>query len=196
MPHLALTDVTAILVTKGDVDLQPILESLPYRDVRIWNNATTVFDAKTFGRWLCAESPGTEKVWYFQDDDLIFRDHDALMKNHRQGLATLNMPSPWNEWVQESWEPTGRQLGMFGGGALVPRYLARAAFAPYLAKYPSDDLFLELCDLVAGTFMPWHRVDLGFETLPQATWPDRICRKPGRYERREEMRDRIAGLLP
>ena len=193
MPHLALSDVTAILVTKGDVDLQPILDSLPYRDVRIWNNADTVLDAKTFGRWLCAESPGTERVWYFQDDDVIFRDHDALLREHRPGLATLNMPSPWYESVQASWEPL--YLGMFGGGALVPRYLARAAFAPYLERYGCDDLFLELCDLVAGTFIPWHRVDLGFETLPQATAPDRICRRPGNEARRELMRGRVHELF-
>lgn len=192
--RLALSDVSAVLVTKGDVDLQPIIDTLPYRDVHVWNNAAAPFDAKTFGRWLCAFN-APNRVWYFQDDDVIFRDHAALLKAHRAGLATLNMPPPWYERVQESWRPTGTGLGMFGGGALVPHYLARAAFAPYLAQYPSDALFLELCDLVAGTFIPWRRVDLGFEILPQATAPDRIARSPGHAERRAEMLKRVRKLV-
>lgn len=194
MPDLPLNDISAIIVTKGDVDLQPIINSLPYKDIHIWNNSETVLDAMTFGRWLCAERvPG--RVYYFQDDDLIFTRHMELIHEHQQGLATLNMPAPWNDWVQESWKSTGRPLGMFGGGALVPRYLAKAAFAPYLARYEPDKLFLELCDLVAGTFIPWHRVDLGFDVLPQATWPNRICRLPNRYDRRDEMRKRIQTVL-
>lgn len=192
--RFSLNEISAILVTKGDVDLQPIIDTLPYKDIHVWDNSKTVLNARTFGRWLAAErAPG--RVFYFQDDDLIFRDHMTLISAYRPGLATVNMPSPWYGRVQASWAPTGRQLGMFGGGCLVPRYLARAAFAPYLERFPSDELFLELCDLVAGTFLPWRRVDLGFDVLPQATWPNRIATAPGHTARRLQMRRRITSIL-
>jgi hypothetical protein len=84
---------------------------------------------------------------------------------------------------------------MFGGGCLVPRHLARDAFAPYLKHFHSDDLFLELCDLIGGTFMPFKRVDLGFEILPQATYPDRIATSPGHIERRAAVRQRVAAIV-
>lgn len=189
--------IAAVLVTKGDVDLQPIIATIPKQwPVHVWDNSKTVLDAKTFGRWLAAERVSAEWL-FFQDDDVLFTEHDALVRAHRQApqMATLNMPSPWYEKVQASWAPVGRPLGMFGGGSIVPKYLAKGAFAPYLRHFHSDDLFLELCDLIGGTFIPWRRVDLGFEILPQAEWPDRIARAPGHSARRLEMRRRVKALV-
>lgn len=188
--------IAAVIVTKGDVDLEPIIDTLPYDRIEVWDNSKTVLDAKTFGRWLAAERIPSE-LFYFQDDDVIFTEHEALLREHAKtgSAATLNMPSPWYERVQHSWADTGRMLGMFGGGSIVPKYLMRGAFAPYLRHFHSDDLFLELCDLVGGTFMPWRRVDLGFEVLPQATWGDRIATSPGHSERRAAMRARVAALV-
>lgn len=195
--HLALMRrITAVIVTKGDVDLEPILATLPYDRVEVWDNSKTVLDAKTFGRWLAAERIPAE-LFYFQDDDVLFTEHERLLREHEETgqMATLNMPSPWYERVQTSWEPVGRPLGMFGAGCIVPRYLMKGAFAPYLRHFHSDDLFLELCDLVGGTFMPWRRVDLGYEILPQASYGDRIATSPGHSERRLEMRRRVAALV-
>lgn len=193
---LSPTDIAAVLVTKGDVDLAPILSTLPYGSVHVWDNSKTVLDAKTFGRWLAAERIPS-RLFYFQDDDLIFTQHDELIAQHLESgsMATVNMPSPWYEKVQESWALTGRPLGMFGGGSIVPKYLMRAAFAPYLDRFPADNLFLELCDLVCGTFMPWRRVDLGFKILPIANAPDRIATSPGHTERRLRMRERVTELV-
>ncbi len=194
MSGLHPRDVSAVLVTRGDVDIQPMLDTMRiYGEVHVWNNAETVFNARTFGRWLAAQR-SANKVWYFQDDDIIFDRHLELCAEHRAGLATLNMPSPWYEQVQKSWWDTKLPLGMFGGGALVPRYLARPAFAPYLERWGPDDLFFELCDLVAGTFIPWKRVDLGFEELPTSVAPNRICKDPERHSKRAEMRKRVAIL--
>ena len=55
-----------MLVTRGDVDLEPILATLPYEDVVVWNNAERPFDAKTYGRF-CAIEEAKNEVVYFQD---------------------------------------------------------------------------------------------------------------------------------
>ena len=36
---LSPRDVTAVIVTRGDVDLQPVLDSLIFDKVVIWNNS-------------------------------------------------------------------------------------------------------------------------------------------------------------
>lgn len=146
---------------------------MPYRDVVVWDNSERV-DAKTFGRYL-ALSEVSNDVVYFQDDDVLFTEHDALLAAYEPGRVTTNMPSPWFEECR--YDEVGCLL--VGAGALVPRGLPWEAFSRYLARWPCDDLFLDYCDFVHGILTPGRRLDLGYEVLPHASAPGRISTRPG-----------------
>ena len=82
-----LSDVTAVIPTRGDVDLAPILATLTgYREVIVW-----VSQDGCWGRYLAMKAARTELV-YTQDDDLIFTAHQQLLDLHSPGRITANMP--------------------------------------------------------------------------------------------------------
>ena len=176
------SQVSAVLVTKGDVDLEPILATLPYEDVVIWNNAEHAVDMKTLGRHL-AEAQCKNDVVYHQDDDLLFRNHEALLAEYVPGRITANMPSPWYEKVQYAEK---RQV-MLGGGSLVDKGLTKIALSRYLERYALDDDLLVYCDCIVGALTPSHRIDVGFEALPQCEWENRISTQPGCWDRKARM---------
>lgn len=180
--------ISAVIVTRGDVDLQPILDTIPFEDVVIWDNSVEE-DFKTYGRWKAVERT-IHPVTFFQDDDILFHRHEELLESFELGRITTNMPSPW--WENGSFE--FQQLAQFGGGSYVQRGLCEPAFNRYLAEWPEDELFHTLCDLVAGMLTPFHRVDLGFEILPSASWPGRISTAPGNAARRNEMTRRLLAI--
>jgi hypothetical protein len=187
-------EVSAIIVTRGDVDLAPILATLPYGEVVIWDNSERERDAKTFGRFL-AIAEAKNDVIYFQDDDVIFTEHEQLLAAYEPGQLTANMPSPWYE--ECSYDVF--RCALVGAGSLVPRDLPWEAFQRYLAEWPEDDLFLDYCDFVHGILTSSRRFDFGYTILPHASAPNRIYTQPGAYERKMsvieraiEIRDRAA----
>lgn len=182
---ISAADVSAVIVTKGDVDLAPILETLPYPETIVWDNSQLPWDMKTLGRHL-AESKCSNDVIYHQDDDLVFRNHDQLLAAYEPGRITANMPSPWYEKVGY---PEKRQV-MLGAGSLIDKGLAWAALGRYLAVHPFDDDLLVYCDCVIGALVPSFRVDFGYEPLPQCEWPNRISTQPGCWERKDKIDDR------
>lgn len=182
--------VTAVVVTRGDVDLQPILASLPFDDLIVWDNSEKAEDAKVYGRYLAAEDAVNDVV-YFQDDDLIFPDVLALLDVYEPGRITCNMPSPW-------YECTGYErarCGMVGAGALVPKGLWRQAFDQYLGRWPLDDDFLNGCDWVNGILTPHARYDFGYEIIVErASAPGRIGTSPDGPALRQRMMERAVAL--
>lgn len=163
------SEVTAIVVTRGDVDLQPILAQMPFDDLVVWDNSVRDDDAKVFGRYL-AMAEAANDVVFMQDDDIIFTAFDELLAAYEPGRITCNMPSPW-------WERTGyeqMQCGMVGAGSLVPLGISQQAFDRYLERWPKDDMFLLGCDWVHGILTPFERFDFGYEILDYASAPGRI----------------------
>lgn len=104
-------NVSAVLVTRGNVDMEPILESLPPAWERvIWNNAGQVHrytpsgrawpergpsyeftndgivtepctDLAVYGRYAAIDH-ATHDLIYVQDDDVIVEDPQALVRAH------------------------------------------------------------------------------------------------------------------
>jgi hypothetical protein len=187
---LSAADVTAVIVTRGDVDLTPIIGTLPYRTV-VFDNSEWGADLKCYGRYagavLMAEP---EQVIYFQDDDLIFSKHEELLAAYEPGKIVANMPSPWNELNGYA----ARDQVLVGAGSLCDNHLWAAAFDRYLSAYLFDDLFLTYCDQVFGMLAPSKRLDLGYQILPYAAGPDRIYTQPGADARRTEMINRALAL--
>jgi hypothetical protein len=76
-------DVCAVIVTRGNVDLGPILATLPYSEIRVWNDRWRGSQG-CYGRYLAAWDTRKPFV-YYQDDDLIFTAHDELLALYEPG---------------------------------------------------------------------------------------------------------------
>lgn len=185
---LTFADVCAVIVTRGNVDLEPILETLPYGETRVWNDQLEGSKG-CLGRYLAAERTN-KRVVYFQDDDLIFTAHKQLLERYEPGRIVCNMPSPW-------YETCGYDMlrqALVGAGSLVDRQLWKAALDLYLGEYPDDQLFLDYCDVVVGMLTPHTRIDLGYQVLPYASAPGRIYTSEGAIDRKREMQRRVIAL--
>jgi hypothetical protein len=182
---IAVEGVAAVIVTRGDVDLASILDTLPYDETIIWDNAARGWESRCFGRYL-ATVETTKPYVYFQDDDIIFTAHDQLLALHEPGRMTVNMPSPWYEAAGYD----KLRQALVGAGSIMDRELAWPAIHRYLARYPHDDLFLTYADVVIGMLTPHKRFDLGYEVLPHASAPGRIYTTPGAAKRKQEMQRR------
>jgi hypothetical protein len=181
--------VSAVIVTRGDVDLEPILATLPYDEVIVWDNSRKDWDARTYGRYLALQQVSNEVV-YCQDDDLIFTCHDELLAAFTPGHIAVNMPSPWFEECgydqAECWLPSG--------GSVMERDLPWPALDRYLEHWPRDEFFLGYCDFVFGMLTPGLRLDLGFDIRPEASNSGRISTVPGSDARKMEIMRRAAEL--
>lgn len=181
-------EVSAVIVTRGDVDLAPILAALPYSDVVIWNDLERGSKG-CYGRYLAMPEAKHDIIFYV-DDDVVFTAHDELLAAYEPGRIIANMPSPWYELARYD------QLGccLVGAGSLVPRDLPQQAFDRYLANWPLDELFLTYCDQVSGILNPSTRHDFGYEVLPYASGPDRIYTQPGADMRKATVQRRALDL--
>jgi hypothetical protein len=178
--------ISACLVTRGDVDLTPILDSLPYNEVAVWNNAERPEDLRAYGRWRVAEETRGDVI-YVQDDDCVLPPaaHELLAQCYKlapAGTVILNI------------EPQ-RDVPWVGFGALIPRDLWVEPHARYLERFPLDGDFLDFCDAILTMQVRVRRCDGGHRDLPWAEDTSRTCNQPGYYtERRPRMLDRIRGL--
>jgi len=174
-------DVSAVIVTRGDVDLEPSLA--PIRDagvddIVIWNNATRPEDLQVAGRYEAIAETRHDLI-YSQDDDCIV-PVDELLAAYEDGLL-VNVPpgeQPWLAW-----------------GALFDRSLPNKAFQRYGAAYDFDDaLFCRWADVVFAHLNGWRTIDLGHQDLPWATAPNRMYHQPDHYISQQLVRDRCLAL--
>jgi len=176
--------ISAVIVTRGDVDLSPILDSLPFDDVVVWNNLERE-DLAVYGRYAgIAEAKGD--LIYVQDDDVII-DVDRLLAEYRDGDRLCNMdaghPVPYPD------------SSLVGWGAIFPRGDPFKAFARYGAVHPTDsDEFYRCCDVVFTSLAPFRRVDLGRKNLLHAAGSHRMHRQANHYMERRNMTERCLAL--
>lgn len=173
--------VSACLVTRGNVDMGPILDSIPFDDVIVWNNALQK-DFGLYGRYE-AITEAKHDVIVTQDDDLIVTCWPELLEAYRPGILVCNYPEPWDiPWVAR--------------GAIFDRDLPRKAFETYLESHRFDHDFTHyLCDGIFGLLTPTHVVDYGSEDLPYCNDGGRISTSPGWYDdKRRLIQSRCAEL--
>jgi glycosyltransferase involved in cell wall biosynthesis len=168
---LSPDQVSAVIVTRGDVDLEPVLETLPFSDVVIWDNSKRGEDVKIYGRYLAAKEAKNDVI-FSVDDDVLFTAYDKLLSAYEPGKIVTNMDPAWVEGAGY-----GDRVALVGAGALWDRGLPWRAFDRYLAEHPFDDDFLLECDFVFGTMTPFTRVDLGYES-DLADHPDASTSSP------------------
>lgn len=149
-------DISAVIVTRGDVDLTEILDSLPYPEVIVWDNSKRPFNAKVLGRYLGILET-TRPVIYVQDDDCIVHCHDDLRANYKPGRIVANMPVD-----HRAGEPP-----MLGWGALFDRDLPWAAFAKWCASgHEIDNLFISYPETIFTALTPCTRLNFGSYSIP------------------------------
>lgn len=106
--------VTAIIVTRGDVDLEPVLSSLPKEwELLVWSNNENPYlnlgrdnthavvvggkDLAVYGRYAAIEYARNDLI-YVQDDDCVVSDPAAFPK-----LWELAGSYPWDGRTDEPW---------------------------------------------------------------------------------------------
>ena len=165
--------VSACLVTRGDCDMTPILESLKDQgitDIVVWDNSVEK-DEGIFGRY-CATSRVKNDVVVTQDDDVIVSDYAAILEAYEPGQLTVNYPQPYDvPWPS--------------AGSVWDKHLPRLAFARYLKKWPYDHMFThKICDAVFAMLTPDVVVlDVGYEDLPHGFHAGRVSTSEGWYDR-------------
>ena len=178
--------VSAVLVTRGNVDLTEILTSFTdagLAEFIVWDNSRRPRDMAVFGRYeAIGEADG--EVIYVQDDDCVLsRDQiRGVIAGYEPGAVTCNMTDRFRENYPDA--------ALVGFGAVFDRDLPRRAFARF-AVGRSSMLFLRTCDLVFTALTPRRFVDVGHRNLPWATDPDRMYRSAPLLAERKRMMEAL-----
>jgi hypothetical protein len=176
---LAVMEVTACIVTRGNVDLTEILDSIPKGwDRVVYDNSMEQHDAKVFGRYEAIDRAMTEVV-YVQDDDCVLppESFTELARAYEPGVLTANMPEAFRAHYTDSC--------LIGFGAIFDRLLPHRAWSP-LDDYPPN--FERVCDVYFTTLAKQKWVDLPYRNLPWAWGKDRMFRQA------EHVGERMAAL--
>lgn len=158
-----LSDICAIVVTNGQHDITPVIESLrPFGQTVVWDNSKAKKDMKVYGRYLSVSHSWHELI-YFQDDDAIV-DTDKFADSlsvYRDGEVLCNMPREWAD------APAYQgPIRLVGWGSLFHRRLVN--FQPYLDHYPLDELFLRECDRIFTGLNTCRNINVPRLSLPYA----------------------------
>lgn len=174
---LSPSEVSAVIVTRGDVDLEPVLNSLIFDDVVVWDNSKERANEMTFGRVLGAQRAKHEIV-YSQDDDLIHTPEAQarIVASYDEGFLTGCM---WQEWsagaYKQGIENGYDDLVFPGSGSISNRLLWEDCLSEYLDEWPMDDFFRLWSDTIIGIIAPTRQLDIRFKTLPWAETGDRMA---------------------
>lgn len=192
------SEISAVIVTKGDVDLSPIMESLPFDDVVIWDNSKEPVDRKVYGRYLGIERAKHDFI-YVQDDDCIvnafseedYGDKRIIGSNFDelyQDRIYCNVPSPEH---RKAYAPLG--ISLVGWGAVFHRSLVGIAFRRYFESgFTADELFLRECDRVFTGLTRFDELDFPIQRLEYESAPNRMWTQPGHVRDLHAILERIA----
>lgn len=186
---LTADQVSAVLVTRGDVDMTEILDSLDaarIEDVVIWNNALETVDLAVYGRYHAIEQ-ARSPVIYVQDDDCVLEPGslEQLLAAYEPGVCTANVPERFRQHYPDS--------GLVGFGAVFDRDLPEQAFARFgrfdFNGDPGwvDGMFNRRVDNVFTTLTPMKLVDVAYRDQPWASAAGRMWTSPGHVGERDRM---------
>jgi len=188
--------ISAVIVTRGDVDLtkplKPLLDSDVLLDLIVWDNAAGVVhryakkndpfkgvvghtfgDRGAFGRYAAIEYAWGDVI-YFQDDDCVVQssDLDRLVEAYEPGVLTALMPPSRTDYTDTV---------LIGWGSIFDRDLPEKAFYRWRENdgdVSSEDFLIVGCDFIFPMLTPWKRLDAEHTDLPWAfnntrTWQRR-----------------------
>jgi hypothetical protein len=178
--------VTAVVVTRGDVDLAPILASLSaFDEVIVWDNSEHE-DLSVYGRYAAITKARNELI-LTQDDDVIASDPQAIVDAWQPGHVVCNMPQEFRPHYPDS--------ALVGFGACFERDLPEQAFERFglsdaIGETDSDwpaGFFYRTCDVVFTTLTPRILVDVPKTDREFASDPGRMWTSPGHSGERARM---------
>lgn len=191
---LVAVKVSVVLVTRGDVDLAPIIgQDWPdeVQEIVVWNNAEEQRDLKVYGRYAAIWRTH-HPVILTQDDDCLIPAADILAA-YESGRLVANMPrSRWEGYPDSA---------LLGWGSVFDRELPMMAFGRYALGCGVDSIadILEpdhvdwihvTCDVMFSSLTPRSIVDFPFVHLPWAEGPGRMfTSRPAHNEERQRMLD-------
>ncbi len=148
-------DLSAVVVTRGNVSLEPILDSFTdagIHDFVVWDNSRRPDDLGVFGRYAALPECGRDIV-LVQDDDVILNVEtiEELAAAYEPGRIVANMPERFRAHYTDSC--------LVGFGAVFDRHLPEFAFARFAHWWPKWEL-------------PTGRPDVIFTALTPSTWVD------------------------
>lgn len=182
------SDVTACIVTRGDVDLQPIIDSLVFGEVIVWDNSVRA-DWKCAGRYMAAMEAATDLV-YWQDDDTI-----VPLDTQLELLAIYEGEDCLAVWGHGETPDGYDDLPLVCGGAIADRWKAWAAILKYGAEYGLDTDFMYEADFVVGTlYRYWKHIHLPFEIRDVAYNGHRLADEPWQKQLKRDVTDRARTL--
>ncbi len=184
---LSPRDVSAVLVTKGDIDLTPVLDSLVFGDVVVWDNSVER-NEMTYGRVLAAHR-ARNSVVYSQDDDIVHSPENQMriLAAYEPGILTGCMWPEWSAGAREQGIENGYDDLVFpGSGSISDWSQWDFAVERYLERYPMDDFFRLWSDTIIGVICPTQQIDVRFDVLPYAEDDDRMANLPNAVEMKTE----------
>ena len=210
-------NVSACLVTRGDVDMQPVIDSLPPSwEIVIWDNSgkilmrpgsddgdpramqrlwgVTAADLSVYGRYAAIEYASHDLIWV-SDDDVIASDPQAIVDEWghvafhlgNHDLLVANMP-------QEFRHDGYTDSCLVGFGSCFHRDAPKRAFEKFFGTgrngqhYTRDHAHFNRCaDVVFTTLTPRVLVDIPKTDREMASDSNRMWKQPGHLDERTQM---------
>lgn len=172
-----ITNVTPVLVTRGNVPMGSILDSMRLTFANppvVWDNSVDGrFDFKVFGRYAgTIESPTS--LIYVQDDDVLVDDPGAIVEAYEgAGTIVCNMPPEFRHGGYTD-------SALVGFGSVFHRLDALTACAKFVVAGIGEiemDWFYRVCDVPVTTLLERTLVDVPKRNLPWAEGEDRMYRQ-------------------
>lgn len=183
------SQVGVALVTRGDVDMAPIVATLPFTEIVVWNNRNED-DLGVYGRYAAVAQLERPVVLTLDDDTILPTETiDALLAAYRPGVVVCNVPERFRGRYTDS--------GLLGFGAVFDRSLVARAFDRFAAATNGIDQgwFQRTSDIVLTMLNDLVFVDLPYVELGYASDDSRMWKQPGHFEERAEMRDLCRSIL-
>jgi len=210
-------NVSACLVTRGDLDMQPVIDSLPPSwEIVIWDNSgkilmrpgsndgdpramqrlwgVTAADLSVYGRYAAIEYASHDLIWV-SDDDVIVSDPQAIVDEWEHiafhlgnhDFLAANMPK---EFRHDGYTDSC----LVGFGACFLRDAPKRAFEKFFGTgkngqhYTRDHAHFNRCaDVVFTTLTPRVLVDIPKTDREMASDSNRMWRQPGHLDERTRM---------
>jgi hypothetical protein len=212
---VGLVNVTACLVTRGDVDLSLIVNSIAeagISEIVVWDNSVRE-DRMVYGRYA-AIAEASHDLIYVQDDDVLHHPHGI-----QEMLKAYNDQAKW-KWLFPDPKPSPmvphddfvlcnmprnfrhafyQEHALVGFGAVFHRDAPERVFKNWgallckagMADGDFSSFFHRTCDIVFTALTPRVLVDVLYQDMDWASAPNRMWVQPTHREERQQMLDMV-----
>lgn len=172
------SSISAVLVTRGNVDLSPIIETLPFDDIIVWDNSRKKTDIAVLGRYR-AMFDAKNDIVYVQDDDCIVPVSQMVAQwNEDPRVMLCNMPADHGTYTDSA---------LVGWGCIMNRNWAWNALSRYVEFFPlnEDKSLYMTADIPVTVLNRFRRVDFGHQNFDYAYGLDRMYHRDSHDTERE-----------